>query len=206
MDAFRFGFVFGGSITLGEERTLDTRVTFWHTGPRLMKSARRLYLPSEKQTPLSGNFVQQTDQSPYIHHQSAAPTEKNDWLLRIYFIIYHPCTFFWTDSPHPLHNQHTHNKSSSSSLLTPRPNMTTSTTSDMPATLGDINALAADMDTFWLMFGAILVFCEYLDHLSHMDHLISASLPGGIFFDAAPQGRPAVFPSPALEEIRPVMG
>lgn len=37
---------------------------------------------------------------------------------------------------------------------------TSSTTPDMPATLGDVNALAADMDIFWLLFGAILVFCE----------------------------------------------
>lgn len=45
--------------------------------------------------------------------------------------------------------------------------MTSSTTSDMPATQGDLSALADDMNTFWLMFGAILVFCECRDFLSH---------------------------------------
>lgn len=44
--------------------------------------------------------------------------------------------------------------------------MTTSTTSltssdpSLPATLGDVQSLGGDMDIFWLMFGAILVFCE----------------------------------------------
>lgn len=39
--------------------------------------------------------------------------------------------------------------------------MTSSSTSSAdPATIGDITALADDMNIFWLLFGAILVFCE----------------------------------------------
>lgn len=39
---------------------------------------------------------------------------------------------------------------------------TSSITPDMPATQGDLDTLKGDVDIFWLLFGAILVFCEFL--------------------------------------------
>ncbi|CAM9629613.1 unnamed protein product [Ectocarpus sp. 8 AP-2014] len=38
-----------------------------------------------------------------------------------------------------------------------------STDTTLPATIGDIKTVSDDMDIFWLMFGAILVFCEWID-------------------------------------------
>lgn len=36
--------------------------------------------------------------------------------------------------------------------------ITSSTSSDGPATIGNVNAVAADADIVWLLFGAVLVF------------------------------------------------
>ena len=44
---------------------------------------------------------------------------------------------------------------------------TSTTTTPAFATQADFEALQGDMDIFWLMFGAILVFCELLGLVSN---------------------------------------